>query len=275
MLPVCVTCAAVFEEALVPPERCPICDDPRQWVPEDGQSWTSVAELARTHRNELRDEEPGLTGVGVVPEFAIGQRMLLVQTSAGNVLWDMIPLATDDAVREVERRGGVLAIAVSHPHYYSGMVEWSRALGGTPILLHAADRDWVLRAQHSIEYWDGDRRELPGGLSLVRLGGHFPGGTVLHWPGGAGGKGALLSGDIVHVLPHRRSVTFMWSYPNMLPLPAREVQRIASAVDELEFDRIWGAWWGRVLRSGAKEVVRRSAERYVLAAQGLVEGRPP
>ena len=265
MTPVCSTCGAVFPEAAAQPELCPICEDERQWVPEDGQRWTSLHQLADGRANSVRDEEPGLLGIGVEPEFAIGQRLLLVQTADGNVIWDMVPLCTDDAVAEVERRGGAAAIAISHPHYYSGMLEWSRALGGIPILLHAADRGWVTRSDPLVEHWDGEERALPGGVTLIRLGGHFAGGTVMHWPGGADGRGALLSGDIVLVLPHRRSVTFMWSYPNMLPLPAREVERIAAVLRAWEFDRIWSAWWGRVIEADAKTVIERSAERYVRA----------
>jgi hypothetical protein len=265
VIPVCATCGAVFPAGDAAPDTCPICADERQWVPEDGQKWTSLDALAAAHRNELREEEPGLIGVGMEPEFAIGQRALLVGTPDGNVLWDMVPLCTDGAVAEVERRGGAAAIAISHPHYYSGMLEWSRALGGIPILLHAADREWVLRPDPAIEYWDGETNALPGGLTLLRLGGHFAGGTVLHWPAGAQGRGALLSGDIVQVLGHHRSVTFMWSYPNMLPLPASEVERIVAALEPWEFDRIWGAWWGRSISVNAKAVIRESAARYVRA----------
>jgi hypothetical protein len=263
--PVCATCGAVYPEADEPPAECPICEDERQWVPEDGQKWTSLEELSTDHRNEVRKEDSELFGVGIEPEVAIGQRMLLLESAAGNVLWDMVPLCTEEAVADVRQRGGAAAIAISHPHYYSGMLEWSRALGDIPILLHAADRQWVTRPDPLVEHWDGDTYDLTGGLTLLRLGGHFAGGTVLHWPDGADGHGTLLSGDIVQVLPHRRSVTFMWSYPNMLPLPASEVERIVGILDDWEFDRIWGAWWGRTIRSGAKDAIRRSAERYVRA----------
>ena len=259
---ICVTCGAQFAESAAPPEQCPVCEDERQYVGLDGQRWTTLEELAAGHRVEVREEEPGLTGIGIEPEFAIGQRMLLVETPAGNVLWDMIPLVGDAGVEEVERRGGAVAIAISHPHYYSGMVEWSRALGGVPILLHEADREWVMRPDPAIEHWSGDTYELGGDLTLIRLGGHFPGGTVLHWPGGAEGRGALLSGDIVQVIPDRRFVSFMWSYPNLVPLPAAEVLRIADALEPWSFDRIHGAWWRRVVRTDAKAAVRRSAERY-------------
>ncbi|MGZ8783091.1 MAG: hypothetical protein ACXWZB_06290 [Gaiellaceae bacterium] len=173
----------------------------------------------------------------------------------------MIPLVDDAAVEAVRARGGVRAIAISHPHYYSGMVEWSKALGGIPILLHEADREWIMSPDTAIELWSGDVKELWDGLTLLRLGGHYPGGTVLH----DARTSTLLSGDIVQVIPDRRFVGFMWSYPNLIPLPAREVERIATALEQWEFERILGAWWGRLVPSDGSAVVRRSAERYVRA----------
>ena len=217
-----------------------------------------MAELASAHRCEVRDDA-GLLGIGVTPEVAIGQRMLLLETGEGNVLWDMIPLVDEAAIREVRARGEVRAIAISHPHYYSGMVEWSRALDGVPILLHEADQEWIMRPHPAIELWSGDTKELFGGATLLRLGGHFAGGTVLHH------RETLLSGDIVQVIPDRRFVSFMWSYPNLIPLPAAEVERIAAALEPWRFERIIGAWWDRVVPREGNEVVRRSAERYVRA----------
>lgn len=177
------------------------------------------------------------------------------------MLWDMIPLVDDAAVEAVRARGPVRAIAISHPHYYSGMVEWSRALDGVPILLHEADREWIMRPDPQIELWSGDVKELWGGLTLLRLGGHYAGGTVLHDLE----RSTLLSGDILQVIPDRRYVSFMWSYPNLIPLPAAEVLRIAAALEPWQFDRIVGAWWDRVVPRDGNEVVRRSAERYAAA----------
>ena len=214
--------------------------------------------LAGSHRCELR-EDAGMLGVGIEPAVAIGQRLLLVETAGGNVVWDMIPLVDDAAVEAVRARGEVQAIAISHPHYYSGMVEWSRALGGVPILLHEDDREWIMRPDPAIELWSGETRELGGGATLLRLGGHFAGGTVLHH------GDALLSGDIVMVIPDRRYVSFMRSYPNLIPLPAAEVERIAAALEPWRFERIVGAWWDRVVPRDGNAVVRRSAERYVRA----------
>jgi glyoxylase-like metal-dependent hydrolase (beta-lactamase superfamily II) len=168
-------------------------------------------------------------------------------------------------VGAVQALGGVSAIAISHPHYYSSMIEWSRALGDVPIYLHAADGEWVMRPHPAIVFWHGDTHELAPGLTLIRCGGHFPGGTVLHWAAGARGKGALLTGDVIQVGQDRKTVSFMYSYPNYVPLGRQAIQQIVDAVEPFEFDEIYGAWFGQNIRGNAKEALRYSASRYLAA----------
>jgi len=260
---ICVACGTQFPEADSPPPSCPICTDPRQYVPEGGQEWTTSAELAEDHDNQIRDEGD-LVGIGTEPSFAIGQRALLVPFGDSNLLWDCISLVDEATADEVERRGGLAGIAISHPHYYSSMVEWAHRFD-CPIHLHAADAEWVMRPDPAIEHWDGERKELGHGLTLIRGGGHFPGGTILHR---ADGAGDLLTGDIIQVIPDRTHVAFMWSYPNMVPLPETAVQGIGAAVEPFDYEAIYGAWWGRLIPSGAKDVVRRSVDRYGAALRG-------
>ena len=88
---------------------------------------------------------------------------------------------------------------------------------------------------------------------------------MLHRPEGAG---QLLTGDIIQVIPDRTHVGFMWSYPNLVPLPEATVREIGASVERLRFDAIYGAWWGRVIETGAKEAVWRSVERYGRALRG-------
>ncbi|MGI9078556.1 MAG: MBL fold metallo-hydrolase [Gemmatimonadaceae bacterium] len=209
-----------------------------------------------------------LLGVGTTPSFAIGQRALLVRSAAGNVLWDCISLIDEATHDLIAALGGVSAIAISHPHFYSGMVEWSRAFGGAPIYLHEADRPWVMRPDPAIRFWSGETLELMDGLTLVRCGGHFEGGTVLHWPAGSGGRGALLSGDIVQVVQDSRYVSFMYSYPNLIPLPAAAGARIVTMLEPFAFEELYGAWWGRIVRDDAHRAVRESALRYIAALSG-------
>jgi hypothetical protein len=260
---ICVACGTQFPDADSPPAGCPICTDPRQYIPEGGQRWTTSAELASDHENQVRDEGD-LVGVGTEPSFAIGQRALLVPFGDSNLLWDCISLLDDVTAQEVDRRGGLAGIAISHPHYYSAMVEWAH-LFDCPIHLHAADAEWVMRPDPAIQHWDGEVKELGEGLTLIRGGGHFPGGTILHRSDGAG---ALLTGDIIQVIPDRTHVAFLWSYPNLVPLPETAVQGIGAAVEPFDYDAIYGAWWGRLIPTGAKDVVRRSVERYGAALRG-------
>jgi hypothetical protein len=190
---------------------------------------------------------------------------LLVQSPGGNVLWDCISMIDDATVEAVLNLGGLAAIAISHPHYYSSMVEWSRAFHGIPIYLHAADRRWVMRPDPAIDFWEGETRGLHDGLTLVRCGGHFEGGTVLHWPAGAEGQGVLLSGDILQVCQDRRHVSFMYSYPNYIPLTAGAVRRAVAAVEPFAFDRIYGFMFDLVIGSDARAAVSRSRDRYLRA----------
>jgi hypothetical protein len=124
-----------------------------------------------------------------------------------------------------------------------------------------------MRPDPAIEFWDGETKEIGSGLSLIRCRGHFEGGTVLHWSEGAGGKGAILSGDILQVVQDRRWVSFMYSYPNLIPLPSATVRRIVASVETFEFERVYGAWWGKTVFTDAKAAVRRSAERYIRALE--------
>ncbi len=257
---ICRACGTQFPDTDAPPDSCPICTDWRQYVPPNGQQWTTLAELAAEQENSFRDQGE-LVGIGTTPFFAIGQRALLVPFGESNLLWDCIALLDDATAAEVERRGGLAAIAISHPHYYTTMVEWAQRFG-CPIHLHAADAEWVMRSDPAIRFWDGELLELGEGLTLIRGGGHFPGGTILHRPG------ALLTGDIIQVIPDRSHVGFMWSYPNLVPLPDAEVQRIAAAVEPFDYDAIYGAWWDAIIPSGGPEIVRRSADRYSRALRG-------
>ena len=264
---ICVTCGTQFAASPTAPDHCPICEDERQYIGAQGQQWTTLDALRQSHTNLIKPHEPGLTGIGSEPRFAIGQRALLVQTGAGNLLWDCITLLDDATVDAVQALGGIAAIAISHPHYYSSMIEWSHAFDA-PVYLHAADREHVMRPDPAIRFWKGETLALLDGLTLVRCGGHFEGGTVAHWPAGAEGRGALLTGDILQVVQDRRYVSFMRSYPNLIPLPAAMVQQVVAAVEPYAYDRIYGAWWETVIPEDAKAGVRYSAERYVRALDG-------
>jgi len=274
MTHLCVTCGTQFPPADHAPTHCPICEDERQFVGLQGQQWTTLEQLRRTHRNTLFQEGDGIWGISTAPAFGIGQRALLVRTNPGNILWDCVSLIDSDTVALIEALGGIYAIAISHPHYYTSMIEWSRAFGGVPIYLHEDDREWVRRPDASITFWQGDTYPLEHGLTLIRVGGHFPGFQVLHSAEAEKGQGALFTGDQPQVCPDRQYVSFMYSYPNFIPLDAASVRKIVSMLEPFSFTELYGAWPNFVVRGNAKKALRRSAERYLRAFEGFPSIKP-
>jgi glyoxylase-like metal-dependent hydrolase (beta-lactamase superfamily II) len=265
---ICVTCGTQFEESATPPDSCAICRDERQFVGLNGQEWTTFEDLRSRRRIEIILQERSLTSFQIEPPFGIGQRAFLLQTPDGNILWDCLSMFDAAAAEHIRRRGGLQYICISHPHYYTAMVEWSREFGNVPIYLHRDDAEWVKHSSPAIEFWSGDSRRLLGGVKAVRCGGHFPGSTVLHWPGGAEGKGVLFSSDTIQVAPDRSHVGFMWSYPNWLPLGPREAKRVVTAVESYAFDRIYGAFPKLTIASGAKPAIAKSLKRHMQAMIG-------
>lgn len=259
----CTACGVQYPESAEPPRACLICEDGRQFVPAGGQRWTTPEALAATHANMFRELAPGLLAIATVPSFGIGQRALLVRTAAGNVLWDCVSLLDPATVAIVRALGGLTAVAVSHPHFHGAMAAWGRTFD-CPVLVHEDDRDWVVRPGAGLTCWRGDRHPLLPGVTLHRLGGHFPGSSILHWQD----RGCLLTGDTVMVGPDRAHVTFMWSFPGDVPLPAPVVEGIGRRLADLDFDRIHAAFWDRDIATGAKSAVARSVRRYVRAVTG-------
>jgi glyoxylase-like metal-dependent hydrolase (beta-lactamase superfamily II) len=265
---VCRACGTQYPPRDTPPAACPICSDDRQYIPPHGQQWTTLDDIRRHHTNRFDEVEPGVTRIVPEPKVGIGQQAYLIETPNGNILWDCIALIDDATVAEIERRGGIVGIAISHPHYYTTMIEWSRAFGNVPIWLHEANRGWVMQPDDVIEYFNDDTIEPLPGLTVIRTGGHFPGGAMLHWAGDAEAPdpqrrdGVLFAGDIISVVADPRWVTFMYSYPNSIPLDPATVRRMADLIAPYPFERIHDAFDKHVVMDGSA-VVERSADRYI------------
>ena len=260
----CHGCGVQYGDAPAPPPSCVVCTDDRQYVEWEGQTWTTSEELSKRHA--VRVELDGdLIGIGITPRFAIPQRALLVESDAGNIMWDCISLVTPDAVADIERRGGLAMIAISHPHFYSAMVDWSDAFGGIPILIHSDDRSWVQRTSRHVTFWEGDTHQLSPTVTLYRCGGHFPGSTVLHWTAAPRGRNVILAGDTVQVAQNRTHVSFIHSAPNAIPMHPDHVETIRARLDGLAIDDIYGFTWGLNIFGNARAALDESFDRYLAA----------
>jgi glyoxylase-like metal-dependent hydrolase (beta-lactamase superfamily II) len=263
---ICTTCGHQFSKTSAPPQVCLICEDERQFVPQSGQEWTDMAALGRSHSLVWNEEAEGVRSLHISPDFAIGQRALLIEGPGGNILWDCLSLVDEASTARIAALGGLIAIVISHPHFYSSMNEWSRAFGNVPIYVHADDGEWVQRSGSSLRPWSGDNLQL-GQATVIRCGGHFAGSSVLYCPWLEGGRGALFVGDTMQVTLDRQYVSFMRSYPNLIPLNARAVRRISDAVRPYQFEAIYGGFTGRTIKTNGSRVVDQSVERYLRAIE--------
>lgn len=261
---ICATCGTQYASSPAPPPRCLACADDRQHVGWDGQQWTTHAELAASHHVRI-EQDGALVGVGVRERFAIPQRALLVPTSLGTIMWDCISLVTPEAIDAISRHGRVALIAISHPHFYSSMVEWSDALGGVPIVIHGADRDWVMRSSPNIEHWYGAELRLADDATLVHLPGHFAGSSALLWRDTAARRSALLAGDSLHVTADRQHITVMHSVPNYMPVGPGVIRDLRHRLAGVDFDDLYGFTWGLNVIGDARSAVARSLDRYLAA----------
>lgn len=255
---ICTTCGIQYELSVVPPSRCIICEDDRQYLNPGGQSWTTLNQLNIQHKNIIELVAPGIYTIYSTPSFAIGQRAHLIISEGGNILWDCITNLDESTINIIHALGGIKAIAISHPHYFSTMAEWSAAFDHAPVYINASDAEWIGRKTAAIELWQ-DQAALWDNIQLIRCGGHFPGACVLHDPKN---KGSLFVGDTIQVAPDLKTVSFMYSYPNMIPLAKKDILQIQNAVKDCKYESIYGAF-GRYIKNDAMAAVEFSVNRYL------------
>jgi hypothetical protein len=257
------------------------------------QTWITLRELQKSgaYKNIIKKDkyDSGVISIYTEPQVAIGQRAILCCTEKGNVLWDCITYIDEDTIKAIKDLGGIAAIVISHPHYYSTSLHWAEAFG-CKVYLSAEDDEWVMRSGDSQVFWKGQELELlDGQFKVVKVGGHFPGSSVMCWTE----RKKLFVADSITVIPsgvyHENrpadtaSFTFMWSYPNMvryfmiepwknnslicsqlqIPLPPEEVYQIWKAVANLDFEDTHGAFWSRDTRGESKKRMLDSAKLFI------------
>jgi glyoxylase-like metal-dependent hydrolase (beta-lactamase superfamily II) len=269
---ICTTCGTEYPPDQPVPALCHICNDDRQYINENGQSWVSFNKLKSTHSIRISAVCDNLYSLKVQPDFALANRALLLLSPAGNILWDCIPLPDDKSVEFIRSIGGLKAIAFSHPHYYSNMNEWAE-LFDCPVYIHENDRQWIMYKGKHIQLWNRESLSLWDGIRIVHTGGHFPGSCVLHVPS-LSDKGTVLSGDSLYVSRSKRHIAVMYSYPNQILLRRHEFAAFDKKTSSLEFDTIYGAFDNQDLEGNAQEIFNNSMQRYRvsygLAATGQV-----
>ncbi|KAI9009903.1 beta-lactamase-like protein [Gaertneriomyces semiglobifer] len=264
---ICVACGTYYPRSgSLARTNCAVCDDERQYIPVDGQSFTTLSAM-RQHQDRIvfSQVEEGIYALTVEPKFAIGQRAYLIQTENGNVLWDCIPYLDEEAIQKITELGGIRSIIISHPHYYSAHKVFSDAFG-CQIFAHVHDRFWTDNAGSTITLFEEPTYSPLPGVTAIRCGGHFAGSTVLHVkrpvPDNMN-RAILFTADTIMVNADRKSFSFMYSYPNYIPLPPEDISGIWEAVYPFEFDDAYGAFQNQFVKGEARRKVWESARRYL------------
>ncbi|MEP6926728.1 MAG: MBL fold metallo-hydrolase [Ginsengibacter sp.] len=257
---ICNTCGTCYTEVSAP-ETCIICLDERQWVPLTGQSWTNPEELSRKHSVKLNRLHERLYEMEVNPMFAIGQRSLLVLSEKGNVLWDCIPLLDELTIEFIKSKGGLKAIAFSHPHFYSNMNDWAEIFD-CPVYVHQNDENHIMVKGKHIRLWQGDEMDLWDGMRILCIGGHFAGSSIVHVPF-LSKEGTILCGDTLFLSPSKKHFSAVYSSPNRIPLPLAEMHRIKKRLDNIPFDAFYGYQNIQNLDKEVKDILEKSFARYI------------
>jgi glyoxylase-like metal-dependent hydrolase (beta-lactamase superfamily II) len=263
--PLCVTCGTQFPPDQLLPQLCPICNDDRQYIPETGQAWMDYTALEKNFEIKMRQWHENLYEFKVSPHFAIGQKAFLVLSPGGNILWDCIPLLDEATIAFIKSKGGLKAIAISHPHYYSTMNHWAETFN-CPVYIHDSDQQWIVYQSKSINLWKGYRKLLWDNIYIMNIGGHFPGSCILHVPA-LSSKGTVLCGDSLFISRSKRHISIMYSYPNLIMLTKDELYLVLEDMENLDFDTMYGAFDGQVLLGNAKEIFDKSMNRYIESYQ--------
>ena len=225
---------------------------------------------------------------GTDPKIAIGQRALIVRTPHGNVMWDCVRYVDDASVEALREIGGLSAIAISHPHFYSAMTTWSAAFGDCPVYIHAGGPRMGPVPRAGLRLWDGDALEILPGVTLIKTGGHFEGAQVLHWAAGADGRGRAAD----RRLDHRRAGPPLGQLHVQLPEPDPDHRRRGAphrrGAPPYPYERIYSAWEGGVtatdgVRTGTicgavisriGRARRQACRAYLLHRTHLSTGKP-
>ncbi|KAJ9137613.1 Metallo-beta-lactamase family protein [Coniochaeta hoffmannii] len=280
---ICVTCGTQYPTSDPSHTRtCLICDDPRQYVPPAGQSFTTLSALLTSPKNYHNvftpyPHDPRLISIHTTPKLAIGQRAILLRLPAGkNILWDCLTYLDLPTVARINNLGGLAAIVISHPHYYSAHAEWSRAFGGCPVYTAARDGEWkVVTSSDSDILLDAEKSTFEvEGTKVLQLGGHFPGSLVLLF------DGRLLIADTLLTTPSGvgkwtvdavgeerkkpeglNTFSFMWSVPNWIPLGPEEIVAMWDVLKGYDFRSTHGAFVGQDIEDeGVKRRVLESMQ---------------
>lgn len=229
----CTNCG-FWQQHFAIPTSCPVCSDFRHSPPLAGWEFLNEAEVARVATTKIRDDGD-VAVFSSEPGFGIGPSGYLLRHEGGNVLFDLTPYYSPQALQFIADAGGAAWLSASHPHTY-GMA-WRLQNEFSPqVAIHIFDLKWTNAFNTTFPF--NGRLELLPGLTLFHVGGHFEGQAILHWRD----KGILFAGDMVkfHFEGDALSgISTHKAFNRKIPMSHGEIRRYRAIVEKLEFDIVY------------------------------------
>ncbi|KAL8714638.1 MAG: hypothetical protein Q9220_001587 [cf. Caloplaca sp. 1 TL-2023] len=243
--------------------------------------YTGSASIRASERAEVDD----LARNPRMPQESMGNKMwaILIETASGNVLWDLVALLDDSIIAfiKIKSRGGLKAMVISHPHFYTTYVEWAQVFD-CPVYLSSEDKEWLCckaPAKITTVFLGGTAKEaeiLPG-VTAITAGGHFPGSLVLHWNQRLFVADTIVTVPSAHTPPPRparqTSYAFQWSIPNMIPLAPDDIMNIWQAIQPFDFHTTIGGFIDMTVRDQNVKARILESMKIQVRSQGWKEHR--
>lgn len=234
---VCTNCGFWHLHFAVP-AGCPVCEDHRHVLPEDGFEFLTP-EQADARGPVVWDEpEPGIWRFRMTEPIGIGPMGYLIQHPEGNVAFEGAGWYSDAALDFIDSLGGLRAASASHPHSFGALWRLTERFG-CEVPLQVEDLGWATSFTVTRPY--DTALELADGLTLHHTGGHFAGHQVLH----DARRGILLSGDALKLEldpadPRRATgISCHKAFVRGVPLSHAELEGYRDVFASLSFMQTW------------------------------------
>jgi hypothetical protein len=234
----CCSNCGYWQRRFAEPTVCPVCEDVRHVLPEDGFEFFSPEEVDGAFACSWEELDGGIWRYTVEPKLGIGPSGYLIETSQGNVAFEGAGWYSDAALDHMESLGGVDHAAASHPHAYGALWRVKERFEAR-LAVGVEDLRWTGAFARGPELPLGERLELLPGVELLKTGGHFDGHSVLY----LSGRGVLFCGDALKFElddalsrgSTAHAISCHKGFVRRIPLTHGEVGRYREVFEPLEF----------------------------------------
>ncbi len=234
----CTNCG-FWQRSFAPPTHCPVCEDHRHVLPDDGYEMLGPEQLESRSGVVWDELEPGAWRFRMAEPIGIGPMGYVLEHPEGNVAFEGCGWYSDAALDFIASLGGLRVVSASHPHSYGALWRLTERWPEAQVPLQVADLPWATAFTATRPY--DSALSLAEDLTLHHTGGHFAGHQVLH----DATRRILFSGDALKLdldpQAERRAVGISChkAFVKNVPLTEAELRGYRSTFAPLDYDQTW------------------------------------